>query len=87
MDQLLSLIEHAPDEWQVGLPGAGPLEDLLRRHGRDVVGRLEEVAVSSPRLSLALVHCWLRGPLAPDFNPVADRLEAITAGEQPRDIR
>jgi hypothetical protein len=40
--------------------GAGPLEDLLRRHGAAVIDAVESHAPDNPSLRTALSHVWYR---------------------------
>ncbi|RWR14774.1 DUF6869 domain-containing protein [Paenirhodobacter populi] len=55
---VLRALRKAENAWQVGLIAAGPLEDLLMKHGAAVIDRLEEQARRSPRIRYALTGVW-----------------------------
>lgn len=55
---VLRALRKAENAWQVGLIAAGPLEDLLIKHGVTVIERLEEQARRSPRIRYALTGVW-----------------------------
>lgn len=49
------------------LVAAGPLEDLVRKHGNALVHEIEDVATQDERFRLALRGVWLPpGALQPD---------------------
>ena len=62
--QILLLLAAAPDEFQIGLIGAGPLEDLVRLHSGSVDELIAKEAVTNGRLQVALGHVWRGGPPA-----------------------
>jgi hypothetical protein len=53
------LIESAEDDLYLGYIAAGPVEDLIVRHGTPAVALLEEAADSSPRVRESLAGVWL----------------------------
>lgn len=55
---ILSLIEHAPDDESLAFVAAGPLEDLIQRHGQRFSDRLEDQARRDPRFRQALGDVW-----------------------------
>jgi len=55
---LLEIIRRAPDH-ALDYLGAGPLEDLLRYHGAEVIEAMEREAERSPKLRLALGGLYL----------------------------
>jgi hypothetical protein len=73
LDQLLALLAAAPDDWQIGLLAAGPLEDLVRFHGVPVMDRIEAEARGNAPLRTALAGIWL------EPGPLADRVAKIVA--------
>lgn len=73
--QILALLEAAPDDWQIGLLAAGPLEDLIRRQGPTVIDWIEAEAPRNSRLRAALGGTWLRGDAID--NAIADRVEQL----------
>ncbi len=50
----LLLLEKAESDDEVGYIAAGPLEDLIDIHGHKALDRIEEAAITTPRLQLAL---------------------------------
>ena len=76
---ILRLLDTAADDSEVGLVAAGPLEDLLTMYGKDFIDRIETEAVTNPKLRDALSGVWLRGPLRPDPDVIADRVDRILA--------
>jgi hypothetical protein len=73
LEQVLLLLAAAPDDWQIGLLAAGPLEDLIRHWGSAVIDRIASEAPTNPRLRQALAGIWL------EPGPMADRVGAILA--------
>lgn len=55
-----ALVRHAPDNTTLGGIGAGPLEDLIRRHGADFIHPIEELARKDERFRVALGSVWLK---------------------------
>jgi hypothetical protein len=76
---ILALLDAAASEHEVGLVAAGPLEDLLKMYGRDFIDRIEGESRSNVKLRAALAGVWLRGPLRPDPDAIADRVDRIVA--------
>ena len=74
LEQLLALIAMAPDDWQLGLIAAGPLEDLLRCCSGAVLDRIATEARRNPRLVQALRGVWL------DPGPTSERVAVILEG-------
>jgi hypothetical protein len=74
---ILRLLDTVADDSEVGLVAAGPLEELLTMYGKDFIDRIETEAVTNPKLRDALSGVWLRGPLRPDPNVIADRVDRI----------
>jgi hypothetical protein len=74
---ILRLLETAAADSEVGLVAAGPLEELLTMYGKDFIDRIETEAVTNPKLRDALSGVWLRGPLRPESNVIADRVDRI----------
>ena len=66
------LINKAPSDEALGFVAAGPLEDLLRKHGPAVIDRVEKESQESARFQTALSGVWIR----PE-NPVFDRWYAL----------
>jgi hypothetical protein len=54
---VLALVAQADDDAMPSL-GAGALEDLLRRHGPEVIGRVETQAAADRRFRFCLSHVW-----------------------------
>jgi hypothetical protein len=73
LEQILALLAVAPDDWQIGLLAAGPLEDLVRYRGSAVIDRIAGEARHDPRLRQALDGIWL------EPGPMADRVRVIVA--------
>ena len=87
VEEVDAAVARDPDEgWEltrvlVGMAGsdealayvaAGPLEDLLRRHGPAVIGRVEDESRRNDQLRLALSGVWI----APE-DPVFGRWYAL----------
>ena len=67
LDIVVGLIRAAEDDEAVMVVGAGPLEDLLNKHGNALVDDVEREAARNPRFRLALTGAWLaHGMLDPD---------------------
>lgn len=86
--EAVELVNHNPDEaWQIvcalvdkaandetlAYVAAGPLEDLLKKHGPAVIDRVEEKSSNDPRFQLALSGVWGIEP----NNPIFDRWYAL----------
>ena len=71
LKQVLGLLAAAPDDWQVGLLAAGPLEELMRYHGAAVIDEVATEARQNLRLRQALAGSWL------EPGPMAERVVAI----------
>jgi hypothetical protein len=56
---LLSLLDAADTEELLGDIAAGPLEDFLKHHGPQFVGRVEQEAMTNAKLRIALASVWL----------------------------
>ena len=54
---VLALVERADDD-AMPSPGAGALEDLLRRHGPEMIDRVELRAAVDRRFRFCLSHVW-----------------------------
>jgi hypothetical protein len=54
----LALIAEAPNEMCLAYVAAGPLEDLLDRHGQVVIDRVELQARRDSKFRLALSNVW-----------------------------
>jgi hypothetical protein len=54
---VLVLVERADDDAMPSL-GAGALEDLLRRHGAELIDRVEARAAVDGRFRFCLSHVW-----------------------------
>jgi hypothetical protein len=55
---VLRLVEEAPDDLVLSSVAAGPLEDLLRKHGNAVLDRVEEEARRDPKFRRCLTGVW-----------------------------
>ena len=74
---ILALVEGANEE-NLGIVGAGPLEDFVRIHGKSWVEPIETAARRDPKFRAALGCIWLsRGDLPPD---VLDRVVVASGG-------
>jgi hypothetical protein len=56
--QILKLLAAAPDDWQIGLLAAGPVE-VLKLYGRQFAGMIEGEAASNGRLRRAIGMSWV----------------------------
>ena len=54
------LVNKANSDEAVGFVAAGPLEDLLRKHGPAVIDRIEQASQQNVRLQTALSGVWIR---------------------------
>lgn len=73
---LCEVVQRAPEE-ALGYLGAGPLEDLLARHGERSIAAIEREARRNPRLRIALAGVW-RNTIA---EPVWLRVQALIDDE------
>lgn len=46
---------------QLAFLSAGPFEDMLKRHGRDVIARVEEAAHADPQMRVLVATVWRAG--------------------------
>lgn len=58
---VLRLVADAPNPSALSYVAAGPLEDLLTRHGPAVWGAIKEEARRNPKLGAALGQVWAEG--------------------------
>lgn len=58
VELLVSLADAAPDDDAVAYLGAGPVEDLIRLHGQELVEEIDEAARRNERFRLALRSVW-----------------------------
>ena len=72
-----AIIQAAPDESGVVLVGAGPLEDLVRKHSPNLIDEIERMATRDSRFRLALSSAWL--PSGVHAPAVEMRLSRLTA--------
>jgi hypothetical protein len=73
-----TLVRTAPDELLEYI-GAGPVEDLVNRHGAALIEKIEDEAKRDPRFREALASIWL---VADDINhDVLSRLQAVTGNQ------
>jgi hypothetical protein len=71
-------VRTAPDELLEYI-GAGPVEDLVNRHGAALIEKIEDEAKRDPRFREALASIWL---VADDINhDVLSRLQAVTGNQ------
>jgi hypothetical protein len=76
-DVVLALVTMADDE-SLGYIGAGPLEQLIRHFGPELVDRIEDCARQDPRFRFCLESVWLaEGDLPP---AVQDRIVRASGG-------
>jgi len=61
----IEMLRGSSDPLYTAYVAAGPLEDLLSRHGRELIGRIEVLAKSEPWFRECLVGVW--GTLQPDI--------------------
>lgn len=72
VELIVGLLSTAPDDSGPSSVGAGPLEDLVTRHGNDLSAKLDDLARRSAAIRRALAFVWIdRGLLNPH---AADRL-------------
>ncbi|HSW48094.1 MAG TPA: hypothetical protein VLG67_03340 [Candidatus Saccharimonadales bacterium] len=55
---ILKLIDKAPDDKTLAYVAAGPLEDLLARHGEKVIDWVEDNARKNSKFAIALACVW-----------------------------
>ena len=72
---ILRILERDPSDFIAGNLAAGPLEDLLCRHGPEVIDSVESEATSVPRFRDLLGGVW-RNVIRED---IWDRLQALRA--------
>ena len=58
LELTLLLLTKASDDAVLAYVAAGPLEDLLKMHGPQVIDRIERMADRDSRLQLALSGVW-----------------------------
>ena len=76
---VLALIEAADDGGTLGYVAAGPLEDLVKRFGADLIGRIEDSSRRDARFRRALGTIYLsHGDLAPG---ILDRVVGASNGQ------
>ena len=69
------LVRNVPDE-HLGYVGAGPVEDLVQRHGEELADWIIGEAGRDPRFREALARVWV---VAEELPPgLLDRLQAVT---------
>lgn len=73
LDLLLVILDMDSTDFISGNLAAGPLEDLLAKHGLRVIGRLEDAAGKDDRVRLVLGGVWKN--VIPDT--VWDRVQAL----------
>jgi len=56
---VLEILDLAENDERLGEIGAGPLEDLLRVHGEELIDRLESEVRANEKLRKALADVWL----------------------------
>jgi hypothetical protein len=71
---VMQLIDDAPDDSALMYVAAGPLEDLLCKHGELVAPELPSLAIDHPRLVQALRGVWGRQRMKASVVEVIDRL-------------
>ena len=64
----LILVNTAPSDEALAYVAAGPLEELLHRHGSVLIDRIEEESRGNERLQLALSCVWGLDRDSPVFN-------------------
>ena len=62
------LVNTAPSDGALAYVAAGPLEELLNKHGPVVIDRIEEESRQNLRLQLALSGVWGIDPSHPLFD-------------------
>jgi hypothetical protein len=62
------LVNTAPSDEALAYVAAGPLEELLHRHGSVLIDRIEEESRGNARLQLALSGVWGLDPGSPVFD-------------------
>jgi hypothetical protein len=56
----LMLVNKSPSDEALAYVAAGPLENLLIKHGPEVIDRIEKESSTNERLQLALSGVWMR---------------------------
>ena|SRR5690348_732332 len=77
-DLVVELVRRSPDE-QLGYVAAGPLEDMVRRHGPAIIEWIEGEAQRDPRFQWALGCIWLQAGELP--SGTEQRVVAASGGE------
>ncbi|HEV3049859.1 MAG TPA: hypothetical protein VGX50_06110, partial [Longimicrobium sp.] len=72
------LLRRTPDD-RLGVQAAGPLEELVRRRGAEIVEMIEAEVARDPRFRAALGSIWLSRGELPD--PVLERVVRASGGE------
>lgn len=62
------LVNEAPSDEALAYVAAGPLEELLHRHGSVLIDRIEEESQENARLQLALSGVWGLDRSSPVFD-------------------
>jgi len=57
---ILAVLAKDPDEHVIAALAAGPMEDLLTKHGPDFIARVEDAA-TNPRVRQMLAGVWRNG--------------------------
>jgi hypothetical protein len=66
------LLSKAASDEVLAYVAAGPLEDLLKKHGPSIIDRVEEESRTNDRVRLALSGAWIR-----PGDPVFERWYAL----------
>jgi hypothetical protein len=78
---IAALLETAPDSSSAGLVAAGPLEDLVHKHGDVLVDEIDRLARQSPKFRQAMADIWLStGAVGPDTERRLQRWISHQAG-------
>jgi hypothetical protein len=75
---MIELVARASNARVLAFVAAGPLEDLLRTHGSQLIGDVERLAGSDAKFRRALTGVWISTP-----SDVAERIQKLVAGEPP----
>ena len=62
------LVDKTSSDDELAFVAAGPLEDLLKKHGPSLIDRVEEESRENARLQLALSGVWGIQPSDPIFD-------------------
>ncbi len=74
-----ALVSEAKDDEELAYIGAGPLENLLRRRGREAIGMIEAEAAKDRRFRFALAGVW-----PSEDNPEIWERWSVALGDQER---